>query len=38
MMDKPVQHKTCIKLFVLLEAVSSSFPDALGCVSGLAKG
>lgn len=38
MMYKPVRRKTCIKLFVLLEAVSSSFPDALGCVSGLAKG
>ena len=38
MMYKPVRRKTCIKLFVLLEAVSSSLPDALGYVSGLAKG
>ena len=37
MMYKPVRRKTCIKLFVLLDAVSSSFPDALGYVSGLAK-
>lgn len=38
MMYKPVRRKTCIKLFVLLDAVSSSLPDALGYVSGLAKG
>lgn len=38
MMYKPVRRKTCIKLFVLLDAVSSSLPDALGYVSDLAKG
>ena len=38
MMYEPVRRKTCIKLFVLLDAVSSSLPDALGYVSGLAKG
>lgn len=38
MMYKPVRRKTCIKLFVLLDAVNSSLPDALGYVSGLVKG
>lgn len=37
MMYKSVRRKTCIKLFVLLDAVSSALPDALGYVSDLAE-
>lgn len=37
MMYKPVRRKTCIKLFVLLDAVNSALPDALRYVVGLAE-
>lgn len=35
MMYKPVRRKTCIKLFVLLDAVSSLLPASLNYVAGL---
>lgn len=34
MMDKPVHRATCIKLFVLLDAISSILPSVAECLSG----